>query len=228
MTYFWVQIHNLLKTFHWSLTTSDRKTFLKARHTHCGCGWKCFRLWSCLLSHHPLHLPSTLPSILWQSAWTFAWLGAPGCISMPCAGYWLGQMLSSPHQHRLSACGNVWLFDVTCVSLSSFPSYFAVFHLVCASSIASNVASGPAAVSCAWCFFASHLPCKTNWCCFEVEAHEPLVCFWNWYVYVHIYVWVCLYKACRKYINVDLLFTLATKFLPLTDLVFITYSQSWH
>lgn len=108
-------------------------------------------------------LPSTLSSILWQSAWTFAWLGAPGCISMPCAGYWLGQTLSSPHQPRLCACGNVWLFEVTCVSLSSFPSYFTVFHLVCASSNASDVASGPAAVSCAWCFFASHLHCKTNW-----------------------------------------------------------------
>ncbi len=108
-------------------------------------------------------LPSTLPSILWQSAWTFAWLGAPGCISMPCAGYWLGQTLSSPHQPRLSACGKVWLFDVTCVSLSSFPSYFTVFHLVCTSSNASDVASGPAAVSCTWCFFASHLACKTNW-----------------------------------------------------------------
>lgn len=106
--------------------------------------------------------PHPLP-ILWQYAWTFAWPWAPGCISMPCAGYWLGQMLSSPHQPRLGACGSVWLFDVTCVSLPSFPFYFAVFHLICSSSNASDVVSGPAAVSCAWCFFASHLPCKTNW-----------------------------------------------------------------
>ncbi len=49
----WVQIHNLLKTFQWAITISDRKTFQKARHTQRGCGWKCFRLWSCLLSHHP-------------------------------------------------------------------------------------------------------------------------------------------------------------------------------
>lgn len=76
--------------------------------------------------------PHPLP-ILWQYAWTFAWPRAPGCISMPCAGYWLGQMLSSPHQPRLSACGSVWLFDVTCVSLflsllfRCFPSHLLFF-----------------------------------------------------------------------------------------------------
>lgn len=170
----------------------------------------------------PPLLPSTLPSILWQSAWTFAWLGAPGCISMPCAGYWLGQTLSSPHQPRLSACGSVWLFDVTCVSLSSFPSYFAVFHLVCASSNASDVASGPAAVSGAWCFFASHLACKTNWLLlWGGKSRAPgvflkLVCVCSY---------VCVSKECGEYINVDSLFELATKVISLTGSLFIRYSQ---
>lgn len=166
--------------------------------------------------------PSHPLPILWQCAWTFAWPGAPGCISMPCAGYWLGQTLSSPHQPRLSACGSVWLFDVTCVSLSSFPFYFAVFHLVCASSNASDVVSGPAAVSCAWCFFASHLPCKTNWLLLwggnsrAPGVFQKLVC-----VYTH--AWVYLYKACGECINF-VSHSQSLTVLPLKDLIFITHT----
>lgn len=39
-------------------STRDRKTFLKVRRTHRGCGWKCFRLRSCLSSLHPPSSPS--------------------------------------------------------------------------------------------------------------------------------------------------------------------------